>query len=170
MARFLLFVAALGHRGDVVVAFVGDDGFRIVVQLLLQLADVLLDVRQSLLRQVQMLLDTAVTLEDLDGVPPLLLLGETVDGGFFDMGDGVLHLAGEDVAGSNDALMGGFDGDLGGFQDAVTLESGDLHHRATQDLTELFGVNVFSVLADQVHHIDGHHHGDTQLHHLGGEI
>ena len=48
---------------------------------------------------VQSLHDLVVALEDLDGVPALLLLGHRVHDGLLDMGDRVLDRAGEDLDG-----------------------------------------------------------------------
>ncbi len=87
---------------------------------------------QHILGDVQLLQHLAVALEDLDGVPALLLLRQIVERRFFDVSDGVLHRAGEGVHRNGLGVLGGVDGGLGSFHDALALQSGDLHHLAAQ--------------------------------------
>ena len=164
----VLLVAALDNLADVDVALVGDDALGVVVQLLLGSFDVGLDVRHGLLGQTQLLHHLVVTLEDLDGVPTLLLLGHAVNGGFLDVGNGVLHRAGEGVHGNGLAVLCGVDRSLGSSHNAVALQSGDLNDLAPQRLGQLVDIDLVAVLADDIHHIDGDDHGDSQLGQLGG--
>ena len=111
-----------------------------------------------------------VTLEDLDGVPALLLLGHGMYGGLLNVGNGVLHGAGEGVHGDGPSAVGGPDGLLGGQHDAGALQSGDLHHLAAQLPGQLLGVDAVTVLLHHIHHVDGHHNGNAQLGELRGEV
>ncbi len=164
----VLLVAALDDLADVDVTLVGDDALGVVVQLLLGGGDVGLNVGHGLLRQVQLLHHLVVPLEDLDGVPALLLLGQAVDGRFLDVGNGVLYGAGEGVHGNGLAVLRGVDGSLGSGHNTVALQGGDLNDLAAQRLGQLVDVDLVTVLADDIHHVDGDDHGDAQLGQLGG--
>ena len=99
----------------------------------------------------------------------LLLLGQIVHGDLLDVGQGVLHAAGEAVLG--DGLgAGGLNAGLDGRVDALGFQGGDLHDLAADLPAELLGVDAVAGLADQVHHIQGDDHGDADLHQLGGEV
>ena len=165
-----LLVTGLDDLGDVDVALVGDDGLGVVVQLLLGSLDVLLDVGHDGGVDLQLVQHLVVTLEDLDGVPALLLLGQVMYGGLLDVGDGVLHGAGEGVHGHGLGGLGGLHGGLGGLHDALALQGGDLHDLAAQLAAQLVHVDLVAVLADHVHHVDGDDHRDAQLGQLGGQV
>ena len=169
-APALLFVAGLQQGGDVHIALVGDDALRVVVQLLLRGLYVRLDMGEGGAVDLQLLQDLVVPLENLDGVPALLLLGQAVDRRLLDVGDGVLHHAGEGVHGHGPAVFSGVDGRLGGLLDAGALEGGDLHDGAAQLPGKLFRVDAVPVFPHHVHHIDGDDHRDAQLGELGGEV
>ena len=171
LALVLLLVAALDDLGDVNIALVGDDALGVVVQLLFGGLDVLLDVLHHVGGDAELLQHLVVPLEDLDGIPALLLLGQGVDGGLLNVGNGVLHGAGEGVHGDGLGLaLGGLHGGLGGVHHAVALQSGDLHDLAAQLAGQLLDVDLVAVLANHVHHVHGDDHGDAQLRQLGGQI
>ena len=159
----LFLIAALDDLRDVNVALVGDDALGIVVQLCLGGLDVRFDVLHGLGRNSQLFEHLIVALEDLDGIPALLLLGHIVDGGLLDVRDGVLHGAGEGVHRDGLSAFGGLDGGLRRLHHAVALERGDLNDLAAQLAGELGDVDLVAVLADHVHHVDGDDHGDAQL-------
>ena len=164
LALALLLVAALDDLGDVNIALVGDDALGVVVQLLFGGLDVLLDVLHHIGGDAELLQHLVVPLEDLDGIPALLLLGQGVDGGLLNVGNGVLHGAGEGVHGDGLGLA------LGGLHHAVALQSGDLHDLAAQLAGQLLDVDLVAVLADHVHHVHGDDHGNAQLRQLGGQV
>ncbi len=159
----LFLVAALDDLRDVNVALVGDDALGVVVQLSLGGLDVRFDVLHGFGRDGQLLEHLIVALEDLDGVPALLLLGHIVDRRLLDVRDGVLHRAGEGVHRDGLAALGSLDGSLRRLHHAVALERGDLDDLAAQLAGELGDVDLVAVLADHVHHVDGDDHGDAQL-------
>ena len=132
--------------------------------------DVRFNVLQRALRQGQLAEHLVVPLKNLDGVPPLLLLGQAVDSGLLDMGQGVLHHAGEGVHGHGSAGFGGLNGGIRRRLHAVAFQGGNLHHRAAQRLGKLFRIDSVLVFPDHIHHVDGHHHGDAQLGELGGQV
>ena len=123
-----------------------------------------------ILGNVQLGQDLVVTLEDLDGVPALLLLRQIMEHCLLDVGNGMLHRAGEGVHRHGLGTTSGLDGNLGSLLNTGALQSGDLNHLAAKLTVELLNVDLVSVLFDQVHHVDGHHHGDAQLRQLGGQV
>ena len=166
----LLLIAALDDLGDVDIALVGDDALGVVVQLLLGGLDIGLDVGHGLGGDAQLGQHLVVALKDLDGVPALLLLGHAVDSSLLDVGDGVLHGAGEGVHGNGLGALGGGDGSLGGLHNAGALQGGDLHDLAAQLAGQLGHVDLVAVLLDDIHHVDGDDNGDTQLGQLRGQV
>ena len=87
-----------------------------------------------------------------------------------DVGQGVLHGAGEAVEGHSSLTGGGLHRHVGSLFDAVPLQSRDLHHRTAQNLRKLFGIEFVAAAANHVHHVHRHHHRKPQLHELGGEV
>ena len=168
--RALFLVAALDELCDVDVALVGDDALGIVVELGLRRLDVLFDVVHRLGGDAELCEHLVVALKDLDRVPALLLFRHGVHGRLFDVGDGVLDRAGEGVHRDGLGALGGADGSLGSIHDAVALECGDLDDLAAKLTGELLDVDLITVLADDIHHVDGDDHGDAELSELGGEI
>lgn len=76
------------------------------------------------------------------------------------MGDGVLHAAREHVGQFSGALLLGHLGSqLRSLHAALALQGADLHHLAAQGVTQLPGVDLVAVSADQVHHVHRHYHG-----------
>ena len=169
-ARVLFLIAALNKLGNVDVTLTGDDALGVIVQLLLGVLDVLLNVGHNVLGDAQLGEDLVVPLKDLNGVPALLLLRHVVHGGLLNVGNGVLHGAGEGVHGHGLAAVGGPDSLLGRQHHAVALQSGDLHHLAAQLPGQLLGIDAVAVLLHHIHHVDGHYHRDAQLGELGGQI
>ena len=166
----LFLVAALDELGDVDVALVGDDALGVVVELCLRRLDVLFDVVHRLGGDAELFEHLVVALKDLDRVPALLLFRHGVHGRLLDVGDGVLDRAGEGVHRDGLGALGGADGSLGSVHDAVALECGDLDDLAANLTGELLDVDLITVLADDIHHVDGDDHGDAELSELGGEI
>ena len=162
--------ATLEDGRHVIVTLVDDDGLGVVVHDLLGLPDILLDVGEDGGIQVQLLQHLVVPLEDLDGVPSLTICGHAVDGGLLDVGQGVLHLAREDVMGNIAAVLGGLDGQLNGLVYAGILQSRDFHGGTAHAVGQTLQVDLVALLAEYIHHVDGHDHGDAQLGELGGEV
>ena len=155
---------------DVHIALVGDDALGIVIQLGLGSLDVRLDVAHDIGGNVQLLQHLIVALENLDGIPTLLILGQIVQRGLLDMGNGVLHRAGERVHGDGLGALGSLHGGLGGLHDTVTLQSGDFNDADAQLPGQLRHIDLVAVLADNIHHVDGDDHRNTQLGELRGQV
>ena len=162
-AHILFLVAVLDELCDVDVALVGDDGLGVVVELFFGCLDVLLDMGHHVGRNLQLLKHLVVALEDLDGEPALLLFGLVVDNGLFDVGNRVLHGAGEGVHRDGLGALGSLDGGLSRFHDARALQGGDLNDLAAKLTAELCGVDLVAVLADNVHHVDGDDNRNAEL-------
>ena len=122
------------------------------------------------LGELELLQHLLIPLENLDGVPALLFLGEVMDRDLFDMGQGVLHRAGEAVLRDGPAVLCRLDGGLGGLGDAVALQRGDLHDPAAELTAQLLDVDAVPGSPHQVHHVQRDHHGDAQLGELGGQV
>ena len=119
---------------------------------------------------LQLFQHLVVALKHLDGIPALLLLRQVVDNGFLDVRQRVLHRAGEGVLRDGLFVLRRLDGRLRRLRDARAPERRDLHHPAAQLTGKLGAVQPVSVLPHHIHHVDGHHHGDAQLHQLRGEV
>ena len=161
LAHVLALEAALQHAGDVVVAFVDDDGLGVVVQEPFGLPDVLLDVGEDGGVKVQLGEYLFVPLKDLDGVPPLAVGGHSVYGGLLDVGQGVLHLSREDVMGDVTAVLGGLNGQLHGLGYTCSLEGRDLDGGTAHTVGQGLQIDQVTLLAEHIYHVDGHDHGDT---------
>ena len=159
------------YAADVGVALVGDDALGVVIQLLLAVLNVLFQMGLQRLVQLQFRQHLFISLKELDGIPAEIMLLHLILDGLLNVGDGVLHTAGEH--------MRQLAGALGQCQlhglfrcrcAALALEGADLHHRAAQGLAELFSVDPVAVFSHQVHHVHRHHHRQPQLDQLSGEV
>ena len=158
-----------GHAADVSVPLVGDDGLRVVVQLFFALRDVLFQAGPQIAAQGQ--LDLLIPLEDLDGVPPQASLVHQAGDGLLDAGQGVLHAAGEHMGQlTTRGSPGCPDGGLRGLPAAQLFQGAHLHHRTAQRLPQPGEVDPAAALPHQIHHVHRHHHWQSQLYELGGEV
>ncbi len=170
LADLVLLIAVLDQLFDIGISLVGDDALGVVIQLCLGRDNVLFHMGQGLLVDLEDLENLIVSLEDLDRVPALLLLGHVMDDGFLDMGDRVLDGPREGVLGDCLVHCSRLDCHLGSLRDTGSLQSGDLGHSAAQLLGELLKINMVAVFPDQVTHVDRHDDGDAQLDQLCGQI
>ena len=170
LAGVLLLVAALHQGGNIDIALVRDDALGIVVQLLLGSLDVLLNVRLHIGRELELCHGLLVALEDLDGVPALLLLRHLMHSDLFDVGQRMLDRTGERVHRNGLRALGGLDGGLGSLHDAGALQGGDLNDLTAKLAGQLCGIDLIAVFADDVHHVDGDDDRDAQLGELRGEV
>ena len=136
----LFLYGLLHHRVDVGVALVGDDALRVVVQLLLAVLDVLLQVLFQAGVQVQVRQHLLVPLEHLDGVPPQVAGVHLSGDGLLDVGDGVLHAAGEHMGQLlftflSGVLSGGHAAS-GSLHAALVFQGAHLHHVAAQGFSQ----------------------------------
>ena len=165
-----LLVAVLDELCYVNVALVGDDALGIVVKLGLGCLDIALDMLHNGSIDLELSKSLVVALEDLYRVPALLILRHGVQSRFLDVSDSVLDRAGEGVHRNGLAVLCSVDSGLGSVHNAVALQSGDLNDLAAELTGELFDVYLVALLADDIHHVDGDHHGDAKLSELSGEV
>ena len=62
------------------------------------------------------------------------------------------------------------DRELGRLLDARAVQRGDLDGLTAEVLLDLVETDLVAVLLHDVHHVDRHHHRDTELLELGGEV
>lgn len=120
--------------------------------------------------EVELRKHLVVALEDFYSVPSLLLLGESVDGGLFNVRESVLDGALKGVHREGLGALRRLDCRLGGVHDSVAFKGGDLNYLAAELAGELIDVYLVAVLLNDVHHVDGDNNGDAELGQLGGEI
>ena len=166
---FLLY-AVLDQLSDVLIACIGDDGLRVVVQLLLNGGDELLDLVENILAEGKTIQNLAVALEELDGEPAALRRLGHVRDERFDFGNGVLYRVGEgQLLGRLAGLCGllrGLDKLLG----ALALDSGGLNDRNAQLLGELLDVDDVAALPDNIHHVERDNDRQTHFDQLRGQV
>ena len=169
-ALCLLFKAALDDLCDVDVSLVGDYALGVVVKLGLRRLDVLFDVSEKIGREFQLFEDLLVALEDLDGVPSLLLLWKPVNGGLLDMRERVLDRTRELVLWDRLSVLRRVYRGLGGLGDTRLLQGGYLDDRTSDLAGQLGQIDPVALLFDQIDHVDRDYDRDPQFGQLGGEI
>ena len=167
-----LLLDSLAHHGvDVGIALVGDDALGVIVHLFFAVLNVLVDVVHQCLVEPQLFQHLLVPLEELDGVPAQEAVIHLALNALLNVGNGVLHTAGEhmgQLAGL--AGLGSGDRSLGGGLGALALQCADLHCLTAQLCAQLLQVDGVAVLAHQIDHVHSHHHRDAQLDQLGGQV
>ena len=167
-----LFLHRLGHHAvDVGVPLVGDDALGVVIQFLFAVGDVLFQVLRQGLVQPQVRQDFFIPLEELDGVPAEIPFIHLALDGFLDMCKGVLHAAGKHMGQFHRlAALCQSHCFSGGLHAALALQGAHLHDLAAQSRAQSGKVDGIAVLPHQVDHVDRHHHRQSQLNELRGEI
>ena len=167
-----LFLNSFAHDGvDICIALVGDDALSVIVHLSFAVLDVLVDVVAQALVELQLVHDLLVALEQLDGIPAQEAVIHLALNGLFDVGNGVLHAAGEHMGqlsslGSLCSSHSSLCSSLG----ALALQCADLHRLTAQLCAQLLQVDLITVLAHQIDHVHSHDHWDAQLDQLGGQV
>ena len=112
--------------------------------------------------EAQFLHDLLIPLKNLDGVPAEIALRHLALDGLLDVGQGVLHAAGEHM-GRLPGLMvlRHGRGPFGGGHAPLAFERGHLHHLAAQGGPQLGKVDGVAVFPHQVDHVHRHHHGQA---------
>ena len=125
---------------------------------------------ENLRIELQLFHHLVIALEDLDGVPSLLLFGQIVHGCFLNVRNCVLHTTGEAVHRNGFGLLRRLDGFLCSGLDARAFQCGDLHDLAAQLVGKLADVDLVAVLANHVNHVDCNHNRNSKLGQLRGEV
>ena len=120
-AGLLFLVATLQDRSDVHITLVGDNAFSVIIQLGLSGLDIILHMVQNGLGNIQLGQHFVVALENLNGVPTLLLLWHIVDNSLFNVRQGVLNGASKGMLGNGLCGGAGSHGSVGSVHDAGAL-------------------------------------------------
>ena len=126
--------------------------------------------RSRRFRNVELLHDLAVAFKDLDRVPALLLLGQSVHDRFLDMRKRVLDRTGERMLRNGLRALRRLDRFLRGFRNARALQRGDLDDLAADLFGKLLRIDLVAVLFYDVDHVDRHDHRNAELDELRGEV
>ena len=141
---------------------------------LLHLHHTVLNGFQLVLIQRKLLLDVRIALDQLGGGKAprntgfmgvvLDLVDHSVDAPVHRAGRAQIPLGGH-LPGLYGALQ-----HVHQLADALVFGGADGHHRQPQRIAELFHVNAPAIGPHFVHHVQRHHHGDAQIHHLHGQV
>ena len=155
---------------DDAIALTGDDGLGVVVAVLLALGDQLLHASGLLLGEVDELACVRITLKQLDSVIATLVSGNARRQVVLDVRqnvlDGGIELVLRHLALGSSRLLNLLEQLL----DALVLKGRDHHDRAAELLGELVGVDLVTVLLDQVGHVEGNDHGQAGLDDLKRQV
>ena len=166
----VLFIASIDQFRNINVALISDDTLGVIIQFCLGSHDILFHMGKGIRIDLKVFHDLLISLEDLDGIPALLLLRHIVDDRFLDMSDGVFHRSGKSMLRDSFILFGRFDGRLCGIHDTDSLQSGNLHDSASQLPGQLPEIDLIPVFLYEVAHIDRHDDRDSEFHKLCRQI
>ena len=155
---------------DHAVALTGDDGLGVVIAILLALGDQLLYASSLLLSEVDELAGVRVALKQLDSVVAALVGGNARRKVVLDVVQNVLDGGVELVLRHLALGSGGLLNLLEQLLDTLVLKSRDHHDRAAELFGQLVGVDLVTVLLDQVGHVEGNDHGQAGLDNLKRQV
>ena len=171
MGRGLSLQYAVNNFGNIGIPLVDDNGFGIVIQFIFAVLDMAFQMAHGFGIQLQGAGGIFVPFEYFDGIPAQESVLHLRRNGFFDMGYGMLHAAGEYGRQVNCPLRFRRGHRLFcRFHAALSLEGGNFHHFTAQFFRHLFHINGIPVLFHQVHHVHCHHHRQSDFNKLGGKI
>ena len=155
----------MNDRTDIIISFIGNDAFRIVVQLVFRFLNQRSDIRNS----VHHRRDLIITLKQLDRVEPLHFrrnfcrqLGE-------DRVEHLFHFRAEAMHRRQGLpLLRPFNGQPRGFLNSCLFQRRNRDDLAAQRLGELLRVDLITVFVDDVDHINGNDDWNAQLQQLRG--
>ena len=164
----MFFAAAFSDNGgNIIIPLVGDDAFRIVVHLVLNLRDLCRDIRN----RGKLLRNLVILFQKFNGKEPSLFGRNRTSQFIF---DGIQHFLHSRIKVMYRWIILTGSCKLNGFfcslHNTVAFQRGNLHHRTAQLLRQFFCHDLIAVFPYKIHHIDGHHHRDPQLHKLCAEI
>ena len=155
---------------DDAIALTGDDGLGIVVAVLLALGDQFLHASGLLLGEVDEFAGVCITLEQLDGVIAALVGGNARRKVVLDVVQNVLNRRIKLVLRHLALGSSGLLDLLEQLLDTLVLKSRDHHDRTAELLGQLVGVDLVTVLLDQVGHVEGDDHGQAGLDNLKRQV
>ena len=155
---------------DDAIALTGDDGLSIVVAILLALGDQLLHASGLLLGEVDEFAGVCITLEQLDGVIAALVGRNARRQVVLDVVQNVLDGGVELVLRHLALGSSGLFDLLEQFFNTFVLKGRNHHDRAAELLGQFGGVDLVTVLLDQIGHIEGNDHGQAGLDNLKRQV
>ena len=170
MSLAFLLIDPLEHLGNVYIAFIGDDAFRVVIQFLLCSFDVLLDMRFDFFSQIQAFKNLFITLKHLDSIPALLLLRQVMHRNLFNVSQCVFYRTGEAMLRDSLAVLRSFNSCQCCFLDTIPLKGRDFHNLAAQLSAQFFDIDAVSGFSDQIHHVQRNDNRDAKLGQLRSQI
>ena len=156
--------------GDDAIALTGDDGLGIVVAILLALGDQLLHASGLLLGEVDEFAGVCITLEQLDGVIAALVGRNARRKVVLDVVQNVLDGGVELVLRHLALGSSGLFDLLEQLLNTLVLKGRNHHDRAAELLGQFGGVDLVTVLLDQIGHIEGNDHGQAGLDNLKRQV
>ena len=111
-----------------------------------------------------------VPFKNLDGIPALLFLRQTVHSRLLNMSQRMFHRTGESMLWNSLCALCGLDCRFRRFHHTVSLQGGNLHHFTAQLAGKILRIQLITVLLHNVHHIDGNHHRYAKLYQLRGQV
>ena len=155
---------------DDAIALTGDDGLGIVLAILLALSDQLLHASGLLLGEVDEFAGVRITLEQLDGVIAALVGRNARRQVVLDVGQNVLDGGIELVLRHLALGSSGLFDLLEQLLNTLVLKGRNHHDRAAELLGQFGGVDLVTVLLDQIGHIEGNDHGQAGLDNLKRQV
>ena len=169
-AGLFLLYAVLDQLSDVLIACIGDDGLRVVVELLLNGGDELLDLVLHVLAERKARLHLAVALEQLDSEPVALCRLGNVCNQLFDLVYRIFNGVGELDACRSLTFLGSLLCRLDQLLGALALDGCGLNDRHAKLLRQLLYVDHVAALLDDIHHVQRHNDRNAHLEQLGGQV
>ena len=163
LAFLLVYIAGADDRGDILVSFIRDDAFAVVVKLSLRLFHDIFHIRQAFAGFGNLV----VPFKKFNGVKPFLRLGHIQLR--LNTGKIVFYANAEPVP---DRLFCAGSGNhcLRRFLNARAFQGGDLNHQAAERLRKFFRIDLTSLFVYHIHHINGNHNGYTEFQQLRCKI
>ena len=156
---------------DELIALIRDNRLRVVLNLLLAVADVFLDVLELADAESQLTDHVTVALEDLDRVPADGALGDQLLDRFLNVRESMLDRSAEDVRHFGVAMRVDLGDERLGRLDAARARVGrDADDLTVQSLADAREVDRVAVFLDDVHHVHRHHHRQSEFGQLRREV
>ena len=163
----LLFAALSDDRRDVIIPFVGDNAFRVVIHLPLYPGNFRGNIRNC----GKLGRDLIVLFQKLHGKETSLFLRHRISQFIFYGIQNFFHFLIEIMY--RRIYLAGVSKLYGHIRRsfyALALQRGNFHHGATQLFRQLIRHDLISVLSHQIHHIHRHHYRDPQFHKLCAQV
>ena len=126
---------------------------------------------QHLVAQIHFLLHLLIALEKLDGIIAQVIAIDLAFDGLFNVGQCMLHAATEDMGALGMGVIPGqFHSFFCSFGAAFAFQGGNLQYHTAESFAQLLQVDIITVFANQIDHVDCHYDRMAQLNQLGGQV